>query len=70
MADGGMNIVAKWDGATLADVFSEYEKINPAGFRGTTRPFKSTQTFTGIVVVNLGAPLMSHAVFRSGQTVD
>lgn len=69
-ADGGASIVAKWDGATLADVFSEYEKINPAGFRGTTRPFKSTQTFTGIVVVNLGAPVMSHAVFRAGQAVD
>lgn len=70
MADGGVSIVTKWNGATLADVFSEYEKLNPSGFRGTTRPFKSTQTFTALVVNNLGAPVMSHAVFRQGQSVD
>src|SRR5437879_4674324 len=70
-ADGGnQQIMNKWQGATLADVFREYENLNPQGFRGTTRPFISTQAFTGVVVNNLGAPVMSHCVFRAGQNVS
>jgi hypothetical protein len=63
------DVMNKWDGATLHRMMSEYKDLNPIGFRGTTRPLKSVQSFVFTVLNGLGGPpaVMAHAVARAGQ---
>jgi len=60
----------KWNGAAVKDLLQEYAEKEPNGFRGTTRPLKSTQSavFTVLDAIPAGAVVMAHAVAKKGQT--